>query len=227
MKFVIREGMKIWFNDQFEFDVLWEEVFTNAIYDWKFETDSPCIIDAGANIGLATLYWTRKYQNAKIVCIEPSPVQATLLRKNLIKNQIEARVIQKALTKTGEEVDFFEDQSWGVFSSILKGGFLGDRSSVVRKVESIKLSSLLNSKVDLLKLDIEGAETEVIIEAEANLGNVGGIVMEFHKFPSHDERDMVQLLRNKFKFVMITEDPRKEKDPQRKLFTIVARNTKV
>jgi hypothetical protein len=61
-------------------------------------------------------------------------------------------------------------------------------------VPAIQLSSLLTRHVDLLKLDIEGAEQQVLIEAKDKLHLVKKILFEFHPHPSQTLLDLQDLL---------------------------------
>ena len=50
---------------------------------------------------------------------------------------------------------------------------------------TVKVSTFITGPVDLLKMDIEGAEVDVLQEAEAKLPQVKEIMMEFHNNPSN------------------------------------------
>ena len=61
------------------------------------DLDSPgFIIDAGANIGIASLYFLHQYPNARIVAIEPHPGNSELLRKNLAPYAERVTLLPKA-----------------------------------------------------------------------------------------------------------------------------------
>ena len=57
------------------------------------------------------------------------------------------------------------------------------------------LSQYINSPIDLLKLDIEGAETEVIKEIEPKLKYVKQIIMEFHASIYNPENSFSQIMK--------------------------------
>jgi hypothetical protein len=48
-------------------------------------------------------------------------------------------------------------------------------------VPSARLSSYINAKVEFIKLDIEGAEYDVLEESKAKIGSVGAITLEYHQ----------------------------------------------
>ena len=61
----------------------WHEIFGDEIYRFPHPTGSPTILDGGANLGLASLYFLNLFPNASITAIEPDPVCFNLLSKNL------------------------------------------------------------------------------------------------------------------------------------------------
>ena len=62
------------------------------------------------------------------------------------------------------------------------------------KVPTIRLCEYLNKPVDFLKLDIEGAETEVIKDCQNLLCNVNNLFVEYHSFV--DEEQTLYILLN-------------------------------
>ena len=70
-------------------------------------------------------------------------------------------------------------------------------------VETIPLSSLLNEKIDFLKLDIEGLETSALKECESKIHQVAEICIEFHGINTNTENRLDEILaildRNNFK----------------------------
>jgi len=59
-----------------------QNVLLDHEYNTPFPVDPKVIIDAGANIGMATLFFTHKYPRAKIVAIEPEASNFAILSKN-------------------------------------------------------------------------------------------------------------------------------------------------
>ena len=161
----------------------WRYIFDDQCYQFECSSEFPVILDLGANIGLASYFFHQRYPKAKIIAIEPDSNLYGLLRSNLggIAN-IEIRRV--AILDHDGEADFFgtDDDSGSVF-----GGQAESR--YVEKVPCQKLSTLLAQleKVDLLKMDIEGAETQAIIDAEKQLNRVENLFVEFHSFRNHPQ----------------------------------------
>lgn len=62
----------------------------------------------------------------------------------------------------------------------MENRFNNPANSKIVTVSTVKLSGYIKDHVDLLKLDIEGAETEVMKEIEPKLKKVKNIILEYH-----------------------------------------------
>jgi len=213
----------IHYNDEDELKTLEEEIWRRRTYYVDLPTNTPTIIDAGAHIGLATLYLHSLYPRAKFICIEPNPANLKLLESNLKDNNVEnVTIIPKALSSHEGRVKLFVNPNWTVFSSLKSGGWTGEETGEYVEVETVLLSSLLTEHVDLLKLDIEGEETTVIREAQNQLKLIDHLIIEFHKTKNHSEDLILKLLKNNFKSVEFTLDERKERTKTNQLLLIEA-----
>ena len=152
----------------------YREIFQDRVYAFDASGQRPYVIDCGANVGLAVLYVNRDHPGARILAIEPDPLICAMLRRNLQSQEISGVEVLEAAVSTKDGSSLFHCQ--GGFS-----GRLAERSqpgaSVVR---TVRLRDLLIEDVDLLKLDIEGAETEVLLDSFGHLDRVRNIVLEFH-----------------------------------------------
>jgi hypothetical protein len=62
------------------------EVFEHQYYRLPLRSAPATILDLGANIGLATVYFARMFPRAALACVEPAPENLRLLRDNLALN---------------------------------------------------------------------------------------------------------------------------------------------
>lgn len=141
---------------------------------FKPDTESPRILDCGANIGIASLYYKRLLPNARITAFEPDHQLCGLLRRNLAENAAQdVEVVEAALWDAEGEMTFLStgDDSGRVSSAL---------GSAVIPVQTIRLVGYLEDPVDLLKLDIEGAEGRVITDCSGYLRNVKHLILEYH-----------------------------------------------
>lgn len=153
-----------------------EEIYKKLMYDFRCD-HPPRIIDGGANIGLAALFLKSRHPTARITCFEADPTVATYLKKNLAAAKLtDVEVIESALWDTDTTLEFSSEGS--------DAGRIGSSpaGTATRHVPAIRLSPYLNEAVDLLKLDIEGAELAVLREASAQLTNVQRLFVEYHSF---------------------------------------------
>jgi len=181
---VILMGEKFTFTDNISFIDAYNEIFINEIY--KFRTDEnsqeKLIIDCGANIGLSALYFSEKYPNHEIICFEPDPIIFEILEQNLSTRKNNGIVLKnKAIWISEDDLTFFRDGA-------MAGSFFESLNRSKIKVQSEKLSKYLNRKVDLLKIDIEGAEVEVLKANELLLENVNNIFVEYHSYIGREQQ---------------------------------------
>jgi FkbM family methyltransferase len=132
------------------------------------------IIDCGANIGLTALYFAAAYPSARIYSVEADPESFALLKAN---TQAEPRIvpIHACIVAEPQETVTFDTRgpAWGRKA----------QGNVGVTVPATTLDELLSRhaipRVDLLKVDIEGAERDVLA-AGSYLDSVGNVVAELH-----------------------------------------------
>jgi FkbM family methyltransferase len=168
------------YSDLMSFCPQWEDIFIKRTLAFGSRSASPRILDCGANVGLASLYFRREYPGARITAFEADPALFAILDANLKANgaaNIETR--HAALwTSTGTLSFQCEGSDSGMIGS-LPGAVAGRAMTV----PSLRLRDVLaEGPIDLLKLDIEGAEDAVLADCEPLLGNVHALVMDLHEF---------------------------------------------
>ncbi len=183
-----------------EFDRICQDVFAGDEYIFTSRRPDPFIIDAGAHVGVATHYFKRRYPRARVLALEANPVTFALLKENIAANRlnrVEAR--HAALSPRPGMIDFYtapnddEPGAWG--DSAIPRIWHEEGEATIVQVPAVTLSSLLTEPVDLLKLDIEGLETEVLAEAAPRLKLVREVILEFHGTRSNPANDVTQLAR--------------------------------
>ncbi len=211
------------YTDENELKTLLDEIWRKRTYYVDLATNTPVIMDAGAHIGLTTLYLHSLYPQAHFICIEPNPQNIPLLTANLAENGVnDVVIIPKALSANTGKVKLFTNPQWTVFSSLKGGGWTGEETGEFVEVETVTLSSLLTQPLDLLKMDIEGEETAVIREAQHQLKLVKHLILEFHKTKTHSEDLILRILRKNFASVEMTVDERRERTRTNRLLLIEA-----
>jgi FkbM family methyltransferase len=134
------------------------------------------VLDVGANFGEFSAE-VHQCWGCKVYCVEPTPSLAEELRNH------HWIVHEAAMSASGESQMFYVDHNNTEASHL--GANDGDGDMIA--VEGIKLDDLLleAGEVDLLKMDIEGAEIGVLLNVDAALLKlVKQITVEFHDFRS-------------------------------------------
>ena len=171
-------GTPLWFSNIEGLFHSYEEIFKTRVYDFRAETDSPLIIDAGANIGLSVIFFKKLYPNCKIIAFEPDPDIFRLLVKNVQAHRFaDVDLRDTAAWISDDELTFYSE---GSLSGSTKVDFLG--AGNVKKVKASRLKDVLTefAKIDFLKIDIEGAETDVLLDIERELHRVEHLFFEYH-----------------------------------------------
>ncbi len=158
-----------------------ESIVVQGWYDFVTDNPRPYIIDCGSNVGLSVLHFQRLFPRAEIVAFEPDPVICRTLRRNLEANQASrVQVVEAALWDGGGELAFAPD---GADGGRVAGSGREDRDV---SVKAVRLRDYLHKPVDLLKMDIEGAETRVLADSATHLDNVRRLVLEYHVLAQGD-----------------------------------------
>lgn len=189
-------GQRIRFGSARMLLVLFEEIFIAEPYKVSLAS-KPCIVDCGANIGMSMAYFFARHPGAEITAFEPDRTNFGFLSVNSQRNNWRAAVHAQALDETvGERV-------WNTFGAAgtLVAGFRTELSasapSSTYLVRTARLSSYIDGPVDLLKLDVEGAEHPIIHDLieTGKIAWVKKIVMEYHHHIVPSEDDLGTLLR--------------------------------
>jgi len=162
-----------------------EQVF--GMHEYAFDVSRPpkTIVDAGANIGLASVYFANKFPGTTIVAIEPDEDNLALLKLNVAPYGNVVPVCA-ALWHENGPIDLLDTGlgSWGFMTAARDSS---DRPSgrVLRQVRGITVDALMDEhgidRIDILKMDIEGAEREVFTDASAWIGRVDALIVELHE----------------------------------------------
>ena len=161
-----------------------QEIFIDEVYKFAPASDAPVIIDCGANIGLSVIYFKTNWPGSKVIAFEPDPSVCDLLRKNVAERNLSGVDIRNNAVWIDESAMHFEVEG-------ALGGKLSETSAGSSKqieVDAFRLRDLLDSPVDFLKMDIEGAEYKVLQDCRDRLANVSNLFVEYHGVPDQPQR---------------------------------------
>lgn len=183
-------GYKIYFLHYQSLHVLFNEIFIQKEYFFESKNKSPIILDCGANIGMASLFFKKIYPDAKVICFEPVSKNFEILEKNIKENNLQnITLVKKALSDKKESIKLYNPGS-------LTGSLININSNNYEIVETELLSKYIDQKIDFLKMDIEGAETDVIQELSdaGKLKLIDQMIIEFHL--DTKKNNLSKLLKN-------------------------------
>ncbi|SCV54324.1 uncharacterized protein FFFS_11196 [Fusarium fujikuroi] len=196
------DGISFYHQGEEEARWIFDEIFTQRCYDTVKLSGKPVIIDAGANIGLYTLFAKKNYPDAQVLAFEPARESGSIFNHNMSLHKLSGVELHECALGSKNEtkmLTFFPNTP--AFSTICSDGgkelldLIADKVSneiADRMRENAqeapvpvrRLSEFLRdrgdiTKVDLLKIDIEGGELNVIKGLdEDHLLSVKNIVME-------------------------------------------------
>ena len=183
---VIELGDKIVHGpDYHSISVLLKEKFVEGQYYFDAVTQQPVIIDCGANIGISVLYFKSLYPHAIVHCFEPYSKAVEYLKRNIEENDLQnVFVYREAVSARDGEIKLNIPADANMLNPTV---LIAKDSTVSEIVKSVKLSSFVNSikeDIDLIKLDVEGAEYEIIEDLHNSgllaTGKVRMFIIEYH-----------------------------------------------
>ncbi|PDW00164.1 hypothetical protein A9Q02_21980 [Candidatus Chloroploca asiatica] len=159
----------------------YDEIFVRRVYDLQSVRPLQVIVDAGANIGLAARYFAEHHPHVRILAIEPAAANFGQLYKN-VSACSQITPIQAALWHIDSELDLTNPV--GRHGAFRVWNTASHSVPVQERVPTMTIPNLLANynleRIDLLKIDIEGAEVELFANAGSWIDRVGIIAVELH-----------------------------------------------
>lgn len=141
--------------------------------------DGWCVVDVGANVGFFTL--RQIAQGARVLALEPNPdararLAATITRNGLTKR---VRLLPFAAGRTAGTARLSVGAAT-VTGTVLAVSGAAERDHFVIEIRPLDSILALEQRVDLLKIDTEGAEVDVLVGAAETLRRTERVVLELH-----------------------------------------------
>ena len=159
---------------------VFEQVFVGGQYDLETANEPRLIVDAGAHVGCATVFFATKFPKCTILAIEPESSNFALLCRNVAHYSnvipIRAAVWHKPAVLSTANPD---SESW---SFRMKQASSKEYCLALGLTLDEILAWCGISDIDILKLDIEGSEKEIFATARSSewINRVKEIVVELH-----------------------------------------------
>lgn len=168
-----------------------DEVYKPFLHDKKDLT----IMDVGANIGLFTQYASQFAK--KIYSLEPAKTHFEVLEEMIKYNKLDiVTPINKALSHENGTATFYHSQNVTMFSLDKRVDNTGEKE----EVETVTMDKLFKdnniTKIDFMKLDVEGAEAQIIGSEgfEKVASKIKTIVLEYHAWSGVNPSQIVNTL---------------------------------
>jgi FkbM family methyltransferase len=176
-------GKELQLVDGLSFYHSYREIFENGIYTFQTSRERPLILDCGANIGLSVIFFKRLFPRSKIIAFEADPAVFAVLESNVRGfGFADVTLVNQAVWTDQTVLEFWQGGA--------DAGRLAretDRRNCIR-VPTVRLRDYLTTEIDLLKLDIEGSETEVLRDCAERLTNVQHLFVEYHSFANEPQQ---------------------------------------
>jgi FkbM family methyltransferase len=165
------------------FYYLHDDIFTSRIYHFDARRPDPLILDCGSNIGISILYFKGLYPESRIIGFEPDPSILPYLKENVERNALRnVSLVHAALATDDREVLLSSDGTIGsAFASKLPAEVAAAWPGY--RIPCVRLRDYLAEPVDFVKMNIEGAEWEVLADSRDRLANIREMVIEYHHLP--------------------------------------------
>ena len=162
----------------------------------------PLILDVGGNVGYSTVYFKYYFPEAKIICIEPDQLNNQQILKNVELNNLnDISLVEGALWRKRSKMELKSDYRQGTSASFY---VVESDKGTVEGYGINDIFSIQNwNHIDLLKMDIEGAEKYLFEDekiSSAILSKTRVVAIEIHDEKADRQKIYRALSSNGFKF---------------------------
>ena len=146
----------------------------------RTSSDAKLIVDCGANVGYSTAYFLSKYPTAQVIAVEPDRRNYEVLTRNTAGYGARAVAINAAVWSHKTRLALHRHDR-GEWATQVKEANVAESADI----DAVDIPEILNrskhDRIDLLKIDIEGAEGELFSHNyESWIDRVETIVIELH-----------------------------------------------
>lgn len=160
----------------------YREIFGAEIYRFTTTAENPLILDCGANIGLASIYFKSVYPKATIIAFEPDASNRDIFQKNIAVNNLPGITIK-------EEAIWIKDGTIQFSAAATEASRITNTDIDTIAIPCIDFKKFIDqfAIIDFLKMDIEGAEFDVITHCAESLTKVQHLFLEYHGYTNKPE----------------------------------------
>lgn len=196
--------------DVASFLAMYKEIVLKQIYLFskKDNNGNGIIIDFGANVGVSLYYFSKKYPNFDIYAFEADPFIFEYLKYNVKQfDNGHIHLFNQAVSDKNGRMEFFSEKSDAGHLVLFDKDSTSDLSNII-SVECIDANAFLSrfSSIDMLKIDIEGAERFVLPAIKTQLSLVDNLFFEYHSEANNSQClvDLLEELKGVFRIYINT-----------------------
>lgn len=167
-------GLSLEVPDAPSFLGAFREIFVERSLSFPGWGEPPRVLDLGANIGLSVLWFLREHPAARVTALEPDPALFRVLQRNVLENGGGRATLQnRAAWHEAGRVRFLSDGA--------DGGRVVGAGTGLLEVDAADVRALFDAgPYDVIKMDIEGAESTVLPALGERLRRVRFLFVEYH-----------------------------------------------
>ena len=174
-------GYRLWLRTASSDFRVAEGILLRNEYSAAWAENPRIILDVGANIGAAAVYFAARYPAATVYAIEPEEDNFRVLERNCApwKNIVPVRQAIWSCSMA-REIQNRKTGAWGYTVADLGSAAagLGQTVACTSIPDFMRQHGL--EQIDILKIDIEGGEKEIFEHADGWIDRVGVLVAELH-----------------------------------------------
>ncbi len=178
--------------------MIWE-VWSAKTYDDKRIPigEGDIVVDIGAHIGAFSVRAARLAQRGHVYSYEPSSTNFAMLTENRLLNKANNLYIEESAVsgRTGQ-MTLYTPSGNAIMGSLLQGVSTHTETVNVTTIADIIATHHIE-QIDLLKMDVEGAEYDILFSCPAEtLAKIQRVVMEYHEYERETRKcfDLARLL---------------------------------
>lgn len=140
-------------------EIMFGQLFVSKDYAVDYPFVPKTILDLGANVGYASIFFSNKFPDAKIVALEPEKANYFIAKKNL-DPYTNVQLLQGAVWYKETTINVV-DKGFGEAAFMIEEGKPLDSNAVTAYTIPQLIRMLDVEYIDLIKMDIEGTEKEL------------------------------------------------------------------
>lgn len=192
-----KDGARFWVRVNTSDRLMIWEIWNAKAYDDKHlpigEEDT--VVDIGAHIGAFSVRAARLAHHGHVFSYEPSSKNFSMLMKNRLLNEANNLYVEEsAVSGRNGRMTLFTPAGNPIMGSLLQGTSAHSETVNVTTIPDIIATQRI-ARIDLLKMDVEGAEYDILFNCpDETLAKIQRVVMEYHEFAG-EKRNRLDLAR--------------------------------